>query len=68
MYLTATRPDLMFIVSMISGYMENPIELHMQVGKVVTRYLKGTFDFEIFYRKGKMMNLLLTLIVIMLEI
>lgn len=50
MYLTATRPDLMFIA------------------KIETRYLKGTFDFEIFYRKGKMMNLLLTLIVIMLEI
>lgn len=30
MYLTATRPDLMFVVSLISRYMAQPTELHMQ--------------------------------------
>jgi hypothetical protein len=29
MYLTATRPDLMFIVSLISRYMERPTESHL---------------------------------------
>ena len=28
MYLTATRPDIMHSVSLISRYMENPTELH----------------------------------------
>ena len=42
----------MFIVSMIIRYMENPTELHLQAAKRVMRYLKGTFDFGIFYRKG----------------
>lgn len=52
MYLTATRPDVMFVVGLISRYMENPTELHLQVAKRVLRYLKGTLDFGIFYKKG----------------
>jgi hypothetical protein len=28
MYLTTTRPDIMYSVSLISRYMENPTELH----------------------------------------
>ena len=51
MYLKATRPDMMFVVSIISRYMENPTELHLQTAKRVLRYLQGTFGFGIFYRK-----------------
>jgi len=32
--------------------MENPTEFHLQVAKRVLRYLKGTLDFGIFYKKG----------------
>ncbi|WVZ06357.1 hypothetical protein V8G54_019703 [Vigna mungo] len=28
MYLTTTRPDLMYVVSLISRFMENPSEIH----------------------------------------
>lgn len=52
MYLTAIRPDMMFVVSLISRYMENPTELHLQAAKRVLRYLKGTTGFGIFYKKG----------------
>ena len=52
MYLTTTRPAMMFVVSLISRYMENPIELHLQAAKRVLRYLKGTTGFGIFYKKG----------------
>ncbi|RVW64797.1 Retrovirus-related Pol polyprotein from transposon TNT 1-94 [Vitis vinifera] len=52
MYLTTTRPDMMFVVSLISRYMENPTELHLQAAKRVLRYLQGTTEFGIFYRKG----------------
>jgi len=52
MYLTATRPDMMFVESLISRYMENPTELHLQAAKRVLRYLKGTTELGIFYRKG----------------
>ncbi|XP_073133807.1 secreted RxLR effector protein 161-like [Henckelia pumila] len=51
MYLTATRPDMMYIIGLISRYM-GPTELHEQMAKRVLRYLKGTLDFGIFYRKG----------------
>ena len=52
MYLTATRLDMMFVVSLISRYMENPTEMHLQVAKRALRYLKGTTEFGIFYKKG----------------
>ncbi|KAM1556843.1 hypothetical protein PS2_040150 [Malus domestica] len=52
MYLTATRPDLMFVVSLISRYMERPTEVHMQAVKRVLRYIKGTTDLGILYKEG----------------
>ncbi|KAL5844965.1 hypothetical protein ACOSQ4_010923 [Xanthoceras sorbifolium] len=52
MYLIATRPDVMSIVGLISRYMENATELHQQVAKRVLRYLRGTLDFGLFYKKG----------------
>ena len=52
MYLTATQPDMMFVVSLISRYMENLTKLHLQVTKRVLRYLKRTTGFGIFYKKG----------------
>uniref|UniRef100_A0A2N9FY74 Integrase catalytic domain-containing protein n=1 Tax=Fagus sylvatica TaxID=28930 RepID=A0A2N9FY74_FAGSY len=51
MYLTATRPDLMYVVSLISRFMASPTELHLQAAKRVLRYLKGTVDLGVFYRK-----------------
>lgn len=52
MYLTATRPDVMFVVSFISRFMDCPTELHFQEAKRILRYLKGTIDFGVFYKKG----------------
>eukprot|EP00268_Persea_americana_P056077 TRINITY_DN6570_c0_g1_i4.p1 TRINITY_DN6570_c0_g1~~TRINITY_DN6570_c0_g1_i4.p1 ORF type:complete len:520 (+),score=81.62 TRINITY_DN6570_c0_g1_i4:3057-4616(+) len=52
MYLTATRPDLMFVVSLISRFMETPTELHQQAMKWIFRYLKGTTEMGILYKKG----------------
>jgi hypothetical protein len=52
MYLTATRPDLMFSVSLISRYMERPTDSHFQAAKRILRYIKGTIVFGIFYKKG----------------
>ena len=52
MYLTATRPDLMFIVSLISRYMERPTESHLLAAKTALRYIKGTVSLGMFYKKG----------------
>ncbi|CAL2278979.1 unnamed protein product [Prunus armeniaca] len=52
MYLTTIRPDMKFVVSLISRYMSNPTELHMEAAKRILRYLRGTTDFGVFYKKG----------------
>lgn len=51
MYLTATRPDLMYSVSLVSRFMSKPTELHLQAAKRILRYLKGTVDFGIMYKR-----------------
>ncbi|CAL5403117.1 unnamed protein product [Camellia sinensis] len=58
MYLTTTRPDIMHGVSLISRYMEHPTELHLLAAKRIFRYLKGTTDFGILYRKGEQSSLI----------
>ena len=44
MYLTATRPDIMYGVSLISRFMESPKDSHRQAGKRILRYVSGTKD------------------------
>jgi hypothetical protein len=38
MYLTTTRLDVMFVMSLISRYMANPTELYLQAAKRILRY------------------------------
>lgn len=52
MYLTTTRPDLMFIVSLISRYMKRPTKCHWAAARRVLRYVKGTINCGVFYKKG----------------
>lgn len=58
MYLTATRLDLMFAVSLISRYMEKPTVQHLTVAKRILRYLKGTLELGILYKHGQKAELL----------
>lgn len=51
MYLIATRPDLMFVVSLISRFMANPTHLHFAAVKRIIRYLKGTMEHKIWYKR-----------------
>ncbi|KAJ7954712.1 Retrovirus-related Pol polyprotein from transposon TNT 1-94 [Quillaja saponaria] len=53
MYLTATRPDIIHAVSLISRYMEYPTEMYLLAAKRIFRYLKGTIEFGLFYKKGE---------------
>ncbi|OMO99220.1 hypothetical protein CCACVL1_03887 [Corchorus capsularis] len=45
MYLTASRPDIMHSVGIISRFMEKPMQQHLLAAKRILRYLKGTPDF-----------------------
>jgi hypothetical protein len=53
MYMTTTRPDLTYAVSLISRFMEAPTELHHQAVRKILRYLKGTLDYGLFYKTQK---------------
>ena len=45
MYLTTTRPDIMFIVSFISRFMETPKSTHWKDGKRILRYVAGKTNY-----------------------
>jgi len=58
MYLTATRPDLMFVMSLISRFMACPTQQHFATTKRVLRYLKGTVNYGVFYKRGGVSDLI----------
>ena len=49
MYLTTTRPDVMFSMSLISRFMETSKSTHWQAWKRILRYVVGTTNFGIQY-------------------
>eukprot|EP00253_Pinus_taeda_P032251 PITA_32251 len=48
-YLTTTKPDLAYFVSVLSQFMSKPLESHWVVEKSVLRYLCGTVSYGILY-------------------
>lgn len=51
MYLTVTRPDLMYALSLVARFMKTPTNVHLQVMKRVLRYLRGTTELGLFYKR-----------------
>ncbi|GLT33379.1 hypothetical protein SLA2020_079750 [Shorea laevis] len=49
LYLTATRPDLMFAASYLSRFMSAPSKLHLVAAKRVLRYIKGTYELGLWF-------------------
>jgi len=47
MYLTATQPDILNAVSILSRFMHCPSEMHLKAAKRVIRYVKSTWNFGI---------------------
>ncbi|CAL5403595.1 unnamed protein product [Camellia sinensis] len=47
MYLTATRPNIMHAVSLLSRFMHCASEVHFQAAKRILRYIKGTVNYGI---------------------
>jgi hypothetical protein len=53
MYLVSwTRPDIAFAVSQCARHMSNPGPSHVIAAKRILRYLKGTQDLGLTYRRG----------------
>jgi hypothetical protein len=48
-YLTTTKPELAYSVTILSQFMTKPYECHSKYAKKVLQYLKGTINFGIMY-------------------
>ncbi|GJV90260.1 hypothetical protein Tco_1538073 [Tanacetum coccineum] len=51
MYLTSSRPDLVFTVCMYAWYQAKPTEKHLHAVKRIFRYLKRTLNMGLWYSK-----------------
>nr|GEW24463.1 putative reverse transcriptase domain-containing protein [Tanacetum cinerariifolium] len=51
MYVTSSRPDIMFATCMCTRYLANPNEHHVSAIKRIFRYLKGTINLGLWYLK-----------------
>jgi len=49
LYLTASRPDIMFAVCLCATYQANPKESHFKAAKRILKYLKGTSTVGLWY-------------------
>jgi hypothetical protein len=57
LYLTATRPDILYATNLLSRFMHCPSELHMRAAKRILRYIKGTCSFGVKFMQCKTLKL-----------
>ena len=53
MYLTATRPNITYAVSLLSRYMHCASEIHFKAAKRILRYIKGTIGYGVKFQPVK---------------
>ncbi|XP_070014469.1 uncharacterized mitochondrial protein AtMg00240-like [Nicotiana sylvestris] len=58
LYLTITRPDISFDVQVLSQFMQNPKQSHMDAALRVVRCIKGSPGLGILLKKGETYNLI----------
>ncbi|XP_070020511.1 secreted RxLR effector protein 161-like [Nicotiana sylvestris] len=58
LYLTTSRPNIVFSVGLCARFQSNPKESHLKVAKRILRYLKGTQDLVLYYTSGDSFNLI----------
>ncbi|GKF26708.1 hypothetical protein Tco_0082602 [Tanacetum coccineum] len=51
MYLTSSRPDLIYAVCLCAWYQTKPTKKHLNAVKRIFRYLKGTINIGLWYSK-----------------
>ncbi|XP_020104098.1 uncharacterized protein LOC109721092 [Ananas comosus] len=52
-YLTMTRLDIAYAVGVVSRYMQRPKKPYLEAVRRILRYIKGTIDYGLLYRKGE---------------
>jgi hypothetical protein len=58
LYLTASRPDIMFSVCLCARYQANPKESHLVALKRILRYVKSTLNLGLWYGRQTELNLI----------
>ncbi|XP_070047103.1 secreted RxLR effector protein 161-like [Nicotiana tomentosiformis] len=58
LYVTASRPDIIFSVGLCARFQSNPKESHLKTAKRILRYLKGTQDLVLYYPSGDNFDLI----------
>ncbi|KAJ0576790.1 putative RNA-directed DNA polymerase [Helianthus annuus] len=56
-YLTHSRPDLAYAVSLISRFMQSPSKIHLGAARRVLKYVACTVDHGIWYKKNEICKL-----------
>lgn len=57
-YLTHNMPNISFVVSTVSKFMQQPHESHWREAKIIMRYLKGIVNYGVFYLSSATVSLL----------
>ena len=58
LYLTASRPYIMFNVRLCARFQTSPKESHFHAVKRITRHIKGTSSFGLFYPRHASFDLI----------
>jgi hypothetical protein len=58
LYITASRPNVMFSVFMCAWFQVSPREVHLKAAKIILRYLKHTPNIGLWYPKGAQFELI----------
>ena len=52
-YVVHSRPDIALDIGIVAIFFANPRENHLMVVKSIMRYLKGTDDFGLYYKRSE---------------
>lgn len=56
-YMTATRPDILYALSFLSRFMHCVSDLHLKSAKRIARYIKGTMNYGVKFHKSQKFKL-----------
>ncbi|XP_047270468.1 secreted RxLR effector protein 161-like [Capsicum annuum] len=57
-YLTVTRPNILFVLSLLSRFMHCASEMNLRAAKTILRYIKGTVEYGLKFEKSQSFKLL----------
>ena len=52
-YVVHSRPNIALVVGMVARFSTNPKDNHMMTIKRIMRQLKGTTEYDLYYKKNK---------------